>query len=129
MTAASLTAFFVNNDGSTYEHKWNYVLVDGQYYWLDVRMDHAGYGAHRLDQPLLFPQKRHRRMGPVAPVGTKLQRLADGKRGFHCAHDRQNSALGKDFLVGRAVSAAGGGTGTHFRVHLRHRYDAEHDAF
>ena len=34
---------FVNNDGSTYEHKWNYVLVDGQYYWLDVRMDHAGY--------------------------------------------------------------------------------------
>lgn len=119
---------FVNNDGSTYEHKWNYVLVDGQYYWLDVRMDHAGY-AHRLDQPLLFPQKRHRRMGPVAPVGTKLQRLADGKRGFHCAHDRQNSALGKDFLVGRAVSAAGGGTGTHFRVHLRHRYDAEHDAF
>ena len=34
---------FINNDGSTYEHKWNYVLVDGQYYWLDVRMDHAGY--------------------------------------------------------------------------------------
>ena len=34
---------FVNSDGSTYEHKWNYVLVDGQYYWLDVRMDHAGY--------------------------------------------------------------------------------------
>ena len=119
---------FVNNDGSTYEHKWNYVLVDGQYYWLDVRMDHAGY-ARTGSISLLFPQKRHRRMGPVAPVGTKLQRLADGKRGFHCAHDRQNSALGKDFLVGRAVSAAGGGTGTHFRVHLRHRYDAEHDAF
>lgn len=27
----------------TYMHKWNYVLVDGQYYWLDVRMDHANY--------------------------------------------------------------------------------------
>lgn len=32
---------FVNTNGSTVEHKWNYVLVDGQYYWLDVRMDHA----------------------------------------------------------------------------------------
>lgn len=32
---------FVNNNGSSVEHKWNYVLVDGQYYWLDVRMDHA----------------------------------------------------------------------------------------
>lgn len=34
---------FINADGSTYMHKWNYVLVDGQYYWLDVRMDHANY--------------------------------------------------------------------------------------
>jgi len=34
---------FINNDGSTYEHKWNCVLVDGQYYWLDVRMDQANY--------------------------------------------------------------------------------------
>lgn len=32
---------FVNNNGSSVEHKWNYVLVDGQYYWLDVRMDQA----------------------------------------------------------------------------------------
>lgn len=32
---------FVNSNGSTVEHKWNYVLVDGKYYWLDVRMDHA----------------------------------------------------------------------------------------
>lgn len=32
---------FVNTNGSSVEHKWNYVLVDGQYYWLDVRMDHA----------------------------------------------------------------------------------------
>jgi len=35
---------FVNRDGSAVEHKWNYVLVDGQYYWLDVRMDHASSG-------------------------------------------------------------------------------------
>lgn len=34
---------FINGDGSQVEHKWNYVLVDGQYYWLDVRMDHAIY--------------------------------------------------------------------------------------
>ncbi len=32
---------FVNSNGSAVEHKWNYVLVDGKYYWLDVRMDHA----------------------------------------------------------------------------------------
>ena len=34
---------FVNNDGSRVEHKWNIVLLDDQFYWLDVRMDHAGY--------------------------------------------------------------------------------------
>jgi len=34
---------FINRDGSRVEHKWNYVLLDGQYYWLDVRMDHAAY--------------------------------------------------------------------------------------
>jgi len=34
---------FINNDGSVYEHKWNCVLVDGQYLWLDVRMDEANY--------------------------------------------------------------------------------------
>lgn len=34
---------FINNDGSKVEHKWNYVLVGGEYYWLDVRMDHATY--------------------------------------------------------------------------------------
>lgn len=36
---------FVNNDGTTMEHKWNYVLLDGAYYWLDVRIDHS-MGAH-----------------------------------------------------------------------------------
>lgn len=34
---------FINSGGSMVEHKWNCVLVDGQYYWLDVRMDHAAY--------------------------------------------------------------------------------------
>lgn len=34
---------FINGSGSRVEHKWNCVLVDGQYYWLDVRMDHAYY--------------------------------------------------------------------------------------
>lgn len=34
---------FINGSGSRVVHKWNYVLVDGTYYWLDVRMDHANY--------------------------------------------------------------------------------------
>lgn len=34
---------FINNDGSRVEHKWNVVLLDDQFYWLDVRMDHASY--------------------------------------------------------------------------------------
>lgn len=34
---------FINRGGSRVEHKWNCVLVDGQYYWLDVRMDHSMY--------------------------------------------------------------------------------------
>ena len=35
--------YFKNADGTMPVHKWNYVLVDGVYYWLDVRMDHANY--------------------------------------------------------------------------------------
>jgi len=34
---------FINLDGSTYDHVWNCVLVDGQYYWMDMRMDQANY--------------------------------------------------------------------------------------
>ena len=34
---------FINNDGSTYMHKWNMVLLEDGYVWLDVRMDHANY--------------------------------------------------------------------------------------
>lgn len=34
---------FINKSGSQVEHKWNCVLLNGKYYWLDVRMDHANY--------------------------------------------------------------------------------------
>ncbi len=34
---------FINGDGSKQMHKWCCVLVGGQYYWLDVRIDHASY--------------------------------------------------------------------------------------
>lgn len=36
---------FINNDGSRVEHKWNMVLLDGKYYWLDPRMDQVYYEA------------------------------------------------------------------------------------
>jgi len=34
---------FLNNDGSAVMHKWNMVLLEDGYVWLDVRMDHANY--------------------------------------------------------------------------------------
>lgn len=34
---------FINSNGSLAMHKWNLVLLDGQYLWLDPRMDHANY--------------------------------------------------------------------------------------
>lgn len=34
---------YINSNGSLTMHKWNLVLLDGQYYWLDPRMDHANY--------------------------------------------------------------------------------------
>lgn len=30
---------FINMDGSVAEHTWNYVLIDGKYYWFDIRID------------------------------------------------------------------------------------------
>ena len=38
-----ITGSLADSSGSLAEHKWNYVLVAGQYYWLDVRMDRAIY--------------------------------------------------------------------------------------
>ena len=41
---------FINNDGSTYMHKWNMVLLEDGYVWLDVRMDqeyYKDYGTYR----------------------------------------------------------------------------------
>lgn len=35
--------YFKNSDGSVVIHKWNYVYVDGEYKWFDVRIDHASY--------------------------------------------------------------------------------------
>ena len=33
----------IEADGTRTAHKWNYVLVNGEYYWLDVRLDHEIY--------------------------------------------------------------------------------------
>lgn len=39
---------FINMDGSRVEHTWNYVLIDGTWYWFDIRIDHAiGGGSHQ----------------------------------------------------------------------------------
>lgn len=38
---------FINMDGTQVEHTWNYVLVDGTWYWMDVRIDHAIGGGHQ----------------------------------------------------------------------------------
>lgn len=38
---------FINMDGSAVEHTWNYVLIDGTWYWMDVRIDHAIGGGHQ----------------------------------------------------------------------------------
>ncbi|MBP3633779.1 MAG: S-layer homology domain-containing protein [Oscillospiraceae bacterium] len=32
---------FINMDGTQVEHTWNYVLIDGTWYWFDIRIDHA----------------------------------------------------------------------------------------
>ena len=34
---------FRNSNGSTMVHEWNYIRIDGQYYWSDVRIDNAEY--------------------------------------------------------------------------------------
>lgn len=36
---------FINMDGSSVEHTWNYILLDGQYLWADIRIDQA-VGGH-----------------------------------------------------------------------------------
>ena len=33
----------IDEDGTRTEHKWNFVLVNNYYYWLDVQMDHGIY--------------------------------------------------------------------------------------
>ena len=34
---------FINGDGSMVAHTWNYLMLDGEYYWFDIRIDHAEY--------------------------------------------------------------------------------------
>lgn len=39
---------FINMDGSQVEHTWNYALIDGTWYWMDIRIDHSiGGGSHQ----------------------------------------------------------------------------------
>lgn len=39
----TVSGSFKNNDGSVVDHTWNYALVNGKYYWMDIRIDHAAY--------------------------------------------------------------------------------------
>lgn len=48
---------FINRSGSRVEHKWNYVLLDDGYYWLDVRMDHSAYASSGRIPYTYFLQK------------------------------------------------------------------------
>lgn len=55
---------FINNDGSTYMHKWNMVLLEDGYVWLDVRMDqeyYKDYGTYRyfLVEDTVEWEKKH----------------------------------------------------------------------
>ncbi len=38
-----VSGVFLNGDGSQSVHTWNYLLLDGEYYWFDIRIDHAEY--------------------------------------------------------------------------------------
>ena len=39
--------YFINMDGTEVEHTWNYALIDGTWYWMDIRIDHAIGGGHQ----------------------------------------------------------------------------------
>ncbi len=43
---------FYNSDGSVVVHNWNYLRIDGDYYWSDVRIDNASYD--RSDRTQLY---------------------------------------------------------------------------
>lgn len=43
---------FYNGDGSVVIHKWNYLRIDGDYFWSDVRIDNASYD--RSDRTQLY---------------------------------------------------------------------------
>ena len=37
------SGYFHNSNGSSLVHEWNYIRMDGDYYWSDVRIDNAEY--------------------------------------------------------------------------------------
>ena len=45
---------FINMDGSAVEHTWNYVLIDGQYYWFDIRIDDELLATYQIDDHSYF---------------------------------------------------------------------------
>lgn len=47
---------FINRDGSTAEHTWNYVLVDGTYYWFDIRIDDELAATYQITEHSYFMQ-------------------------------------------------------------------------
>ena len=47
---------FINMDGSTAEHTWNYVLVDGTYYWFDIRIDDELAATYQITEHSYFMQ-------------------------------------------------------------------------
>ena len=38
---------FINMDGTQVEHTWNYALINGTWYWMDIRIDHAIGGGYQ----------------------------------------------------------------------------------
>ena len=45
---------FINMDGSVVEHTWNYVLIDGQYYWFDIRIDDELLATYQIAEHAYF---------------------------------------------------------------------------
>ena len=45
---------FINMDGSVAEHTWNYVLIDGKYYWFDIRIDDELLATYQISEHSYF---------------------------------------------------------------------------
>ena len=42
---------FINLNGTRVAHTWNYALINGEYRWFDVRIDHSLYNIFKDGQP------------------------------------------------------------------------------